>query len=233
MSTQSIFQLKGTVFTLTVLQLLENDLEKLSTQLKSLLEKNPIFFQQAPLVVDIQKIAPREKIDFVTLNKLLREEGFIPVAIRGGSEAQQKKAVLANWAILSRVTKEKEEVSGESVKSLPEASISEPFAKIITQPVRSGQQIYAQNQDLIVLASVSPGAELISDGHIHVYGTLRGRALAGVKGNKEARIFCQSLEAELVAVAGHYWLNEVGKQPDSKKGVQVYLQADHLQIAQL
>lgn len=235
MSTQSVFQLKGTLFTLTVLQLLENDFEKLSTQLKSLVEKNPIFFQQTPLVVDLQKIAPREKIDFVVLNKLLREEGFIPIAIRGGSESQQKKAVLANWAILSRMTKEKEEARKEetsAVKPSPEA-VPETFAKIITQPVRSGQQIYAQNQDLIVLASVSPGAELISDGHIHVYGTLRGRALAGVKGNKEARIFCQSLEAELVAVAGHYWLNEAGKQPTSAKGVQVYLQADHLQIAEL
>jgi septum site-determining protein MinC len=74
--------------------------------------------------------------------------------------------------------------------------------------VRSGQQIYAKGCDLIVLGPISQGAELLSDGHIHVYGPLRGRALAGINGNKEAHIFCHSLEAELISIAGHYKLSE-------------------------
>ena len=80
--------------------------------------------------------------------------------------------------------------------------------KLITHPVRSGQQIYAAGGDLVVLSSVSPGAEVLADGNIHVYGTLRGRALAGVKGNRSARIFCQRLEAELISIAGHYKISE-------------------------
>lgn len=71
--------------------------------------------------------------------------------------------------------------------------------------MRSGQQIYACRRDLVVLSSVSPGAELLADGHIHIYGALRGRAIAGVSGDLSARIFCRSLEAELVSVSG-YWL---------------------------
>lgn len=232
MSTNNpVFQLKGRAFTLTVLQLLSTDLDKISEQLKVLVEKNTGFFQQAPIVVDLEKIGAREKLDFVKLNTVLREHGFIPVAVRGGSDQQQKKAVLADWAILSRA-KEKVETKEATTEAVKE-NTPETFAKIITQPVRSGQQIYAQNQDLIVLASVSPGAELIADGHIHVYGSLRGRALAGVKGNKEARIFCHSLEAELVAIAGHFWVNEEAKKPDSIKGMQIYLEDDHLQMVEL
>lgn len=227
---QPAFQLKGSIFTLTVLQLLSDDLESLSKQLKTLIEKNPGFFQHIPIMVDLQKANSFEQLDFVKLNEILRQEGFIPVAICGGSEAQQKKAVLANWAILNRTTKMKDE-SGDEVKSLDPPI--ENFATIITQPVRSGQRIYAQNKDLIVLASVSPGAELIADGHIHIYGPLRGRALAGVKGNKQARIFCQTLEAELISIAGHYWVNEEAKKPVLTNGAQIYLEDEHLRIVAL
>lgn len=80
--------------------------------------------------------------------------------------------------------------------------------RIIIEPVRSGQQIYARGGDLIVLGAVSHGAELLADGHIHVYGPLRGRALAGVTGDIHAHIFCQSLEAELISIAGHYKMSE-------------------------
>jgi septum site-determining protein MinC len=70
--------------------------------------------------------------------------------------------------------------------------------------VRSGQQLYAENCDLTVMATVGAGAEVIADGSIHIYGTLRGRALAGAQGNTAARIFCRDFHAELVAIAGHY-----------------------------
>ncbi len=227
---QVAFQLKGSIFTLTVLQLLSDDLNSLAKQLNTLIQKNPGFFQHIPLMVDLQKVHTIEQLDFVKLNEILRKEGFIPVAICGGSESQQKKAVLANWAILNRSTKIKDE-HGSEVKSLDPPV--ENFAVVITQPVRSGQQIYAQNKDLIVLASVSPGAELIADGHIHIYGPLRGRALAGVKGNKQARIFCQTLEAELVSIAGHYWVNEEAKKTALTKGTQIYLEDEHLHIVAL
>ena len=106
-------------------------------------------------------------------------------------------------------------------------------SKVISQPVRSGQQIYAKDSDLIVLAPVSHGAELIADGHIHVYGSLRGRALAGVNGNNQARIFCHQLEAELIAIAGHFWISEDMQNNTLTQNVQIYIENDRLQVSAL
>lgn len=105
--------------------------------------------------------------------------------------------------------------------------------RIIYQPVRSGQQVYAQNGDLIVLAQVSAGAEILADGNIHVYGPLRGRALAGVKGNTQARIFCHSLEAELVSIAGQYKISEDLQNESWKKPSQVHLSDETLTVKAL
>ena len=106
--------------------------------------------------------------------------------------------------------------------------------KIITSPVRGGQQIYAQGGDLVVISSVSPGAELLADGNIHVYGPMRGRALAGIKGDTKARIFCQQLTAELVSIAGQYKVSEdLRRDPLWGAGVQVSLSGDVLNIIRL
>ena len=98
-------------------------------------------------------------------------------------------------------------------------------------PVRSGQQLYAENRDLTVLNTVGAGAEVISDGSIHIYGTLRGRALAGAQGNTDARIFCREFHAELVAIAGHYKVLEDVPKELRGKPVQVWLDKDQLMIA--
>lgn len=81
-------------------------------------------------------------------------------------------------------------------------------AKVVTEPVRAGQQIYARNGDLVVLAPVSPGAEILADGHVHIYSSLKGRAHAGVSGNEGARIFCHDMRAQLISIAGIYLVNE-------------------------
>ena len=103
----------------------------------------------------------------------------------------------------------------------------------IRQPVRSGQVIYARGSDLIVMAPVNAGAQVVADGHIHVYGPLRGRALAGAKGMADAFVFCQSLEAELVSIAGQYLLAD--KIPDEQRGApaQLYLENGHFRIQPL
>jgi septum site-determining protein MinC len=103
-------------------------------------------------------------------------------------------------------------------------------SRLITQPVRSGTQIYARGADLVVTASVSPGAEIMADGNIHVYAALRGRALAGAGGDAEARIFCSRLEAELVSIAGHYLVSD--QIPPEHRGlpVQIALVDDRLTI---
>jgi septum site-determining protein MinC len=104
---------------------------------------------------------------------------------------------------------------------------------VVRQPVRGGQVIYAQRSDLVVLAPVNPGAEVIADGHVHIYATLRGRAIAGAQGYTEARIFCQRLEAELVAVAGAYVMAD--DIPPERRGhsAQIFLDGGECRIAAL
>lgn len=101
------------------------------------------------------------------------------------------------------------------------------------QPVRSGQQLYAQNRDLTICATVGAGAEVIADGSIHIYGALRGRALAGAGGLTTARIFCREFNAELVAVAGTYKVLEEIPKKLIGKPVQIWLENDHLRIEEL
>ena len=106
-------------------------------------------------------------------------------------------------------------------------------SRIFSHPIRSGQQVYAPDGDLIILGTVSAGAEVIADGNIHIYGALRGRALAGVKGDIEPRIFCQSLEAELVSIAGRYRISEQIDPADRGKAMQIHLVEDRLIIEHL
>jgi septum site-determining protein MinC len=104
---------------------------------------------------------------------------------------------------------------------------------VIKQPIRSGQKVYAKGGDLLVLSSVSTGAEILADGHIHVYGTLRGRAIAGAQGNEEARIFCNDLQADLIAIAGFYTISDDIPEEKQKKAVQIYLRKEQLLIEPL
>jgi septum site-determining protein MinC len=124
--------------------------------------------------------------------------------------------------------------TGETASSVGEEQQPQAVpSKVVVHPVRSGRQIYAQCGDLIVLASISPGAELIADGHIHVYGALRGRALAGIAGNPQARIFFRSLEAELVSVAGYWKVRDDIPEELIGKPVQIYLGNEQVVIEEL
>jgi len=224
------FELKGSLLTLIVLRLLELDNDKIAAQFAEKVAIAPNLFQQAPVVIDLYSV--REgSIDLPYLIDLLRAHHLIPVAVRGGNETHNAIAINMGLGILS------ENKSGERARrpSEPEPVIVPPApifspTKVITQPIRSGQQVVARPGDLIVLASVSHGAEILAQGHIHVYGALRGRALAGVNGNQEARIFCQSLDAELVSIAGNYQINEDLPEQVRGKPAQVYLEGEQLKI---
>jgi len=93
---------------------------------------------------------------------------------------------------------------------------------VVREQVRSGQRINARGTDLIVMAPVNPGAELVADGHIHIYGSMRGRAFAGAAGYKEARVFCQSLDAELISIAGIYVMSENIPPAHRNRPVQIF-----------
>jgi septum site-determining protein MinC len=119
------------------------------------------------------------------------------------------------------------------LREAPTAAATGAAALLVTEPVRSGQQIFAQRGDLVVVASVSAGAELMARGNIHVYGTLRGRALAGVHGDSTARIFCETLDAELIAIAGLYKLSDAIDPSLRRRRVQAFLDDGTLRVEPL
>lgn len=222
------FELKGSLFTLTVLHLREVDHPTIAGYLAEKVRQAPGFFRNTPVVIDLETLPAGITLDFTGLHTLLRAQGLIPVGVRHGSHELQAAAVLAGLPILpdSRST-----TTGKKSDKGEQAPLRR--SKIVTQPVRSGQQIYAPDGDLILLGAISAGAEVLADGNIHSYGPLRGRALAGVKGDIEARIFCLSLEAELVAIAGHYRVIEQLDEAQRGKPVQLYLSEDRLIIEPL
>lgn len=226
---QPPFELKGGLFTLTVMHLRQPDREAVEQHLAVKVRQAPGFFKNAPLVIDLEGLAPGDApIDFAALSATLRERGLIPVGVRNAGIEQQAAAMLAGLPILP-------EGRGSAATKKPDGSepAPAPRTKVVTQQVRSGQQIYAPNGDLILLGAISAGAEVLADGNIHIYGTLRGRALAGVKGDETARIFCQNLQAELVAIAGHYRISEQLDEQTRGQPVQIYLAGDRLLVEPL
>jgi septum site-determining protein MinC len=225
---------KGNAYTLTTLQLLSLDIAHIQAALADKIAQAPKFFEHIPLVLDLQKLsAELDDIDLLGLLECLRQHKLIPIGIRGANLPLQEKALEQGLACLSdtKVTETPQpKESKTQVKSQPSASTP---TRIITQPVRSGQQIYVPGGDLIVLATVSHGAEILADGNIHVYAPLRGRALAGVMGDTNTYIFCQSLEAELISVAGQYRISEQLKETTWQQAAQISLCDGHLRIAPL
>lgn len=209
-------KLKGRLYTLTVMQLLSTDITLIEQQLTDTIALAPKWFEGTPVVLDCHALS--ENIDLQRLCVLLRTCKIIPVAVQSAQLAIQAAAKALGLGVLS--------ASGEQDKALPEAAVVR--SKIVTTPIRSGQQVVNRDGDLIIVASVSHGAELLANGHIHVYGALRGRALAGISGDRSARIFCHALEAELVSIAGIYCLRD-GMQ-SIEQNCQIFLQDDRIQI---
>jgi septum site-determining protein MinC len=154
------------------------------------------------------------------------------VALQGSNEWVKSCAKAEGFALLNGSASQ--DKAWEETESVPAPAVEAKIANA-SQPtrchamsVRSGQQLVAKGSDLLVLGSVSPGAELLSEGHIYVYGTLRGRALAGMSGDKQARIFCQALEAELISIAGVYRLNESMELISGP--CQIYLQDERIMV---
>ncbi|MDX2164203.1 MAG: septum site-determining protein MinC [Gammaproteobacteria bacterium] len=224
------FQLKGSVLTITVLELLKADMSAIRSQFLSLVKQTPDLFRGMPLIIDLKKIqSVTTPLDYPIIFELLREHGLVPVGIRGGNPEQQEAVKTFGLPLLA-ATRGERTSKVDSVVSEESSGTRNVTTKLVTQQVRSGQQIYARGGDLVILNSVSPGAEVLADGNIHIYGSLRGRALAGVNGDKHARIFCKQIDAELVSIAGHYWVNEdLAPMPDGQT-IQIYLDEERLHM---
>jgi len=245
---EAAVDLKGSVFTLPVLQICSGSIDAIESELTERLSAALKFFKHAPVVIDLEKLSG-QNLDFSALLKLLARQDLVSVGVRNGSAQQNALAVSAGLAVLkggplqnilvqeSSESVEKPKAEHRTDKVVEEKKNNKGLSsatKIVTQPVRSGQQIYAKGGDLIVMAPVNPGAEIVADGNIHVYAPMKGRALAGVMGDTKARIFCQSMEAELIAVAGNFRVFEDQIPSDIRaKSVQAYLDGDHLVVAPL
>lgn len=234
-------EFKGSVFTLTILLIRRPDLEEIASDIKSRLSQAPHFFLNAPVVLDLSPIRESDEVpNFAAMSELLREQQLVAVGVTNGSDEQNEAAVSAGFALMQSAPQRhsspsKKEVVREIVteQEIVEVPTSIP-AKVVSQPVRSGQQVYAKGCDLILLAAVNPGAEVIADGNIHVYAPLRGRALAGVQGNEEARIFTLNFGAEMVSIAGHYRVFEEQPPSDvSGKTAHVTLDGEKLLISSM
>ncbi|ROP61904.1 septum site-determining protein MinC [Enterobacter sp. BIGb0383] len=203
-------ELKGSSFTLSVLHLHEAKPEVIRQALAEKIAQAPAFLQHAPVVVNVGAL--QGPVNWVQLQQVIAESGLRVVGVSGCKDAELKAEIDAAGLPLLTEGKEKAARSASAVKPAPvdpaPAAASITKTRLIDVPVRSGQRIYAPNCDLIVTSHVSAGAELIADGNIHVYGMMRGRALAGASGERDAQIFSTHLAAELVSIAGEYWLSD-------------------------
>ncbi len=244
---ETSFQWRGQSMTVMVLKLYNAADPNLFALLAAKVGQAPNFFRHAPVVLDVTD-CPGATINFAYLIPGLKKLGLIPVGIQGGPVDIQSAAANAGLGVfrISRPQRESQTplaVPTQDVPPEPRISIASAAAAgeeaaatpalIVTEPVRSGRQIYAPNGDLIVLAPVSAGAELLADGNIHVYGSMRGRALAGLSGDVNARIFAQSLEAELISIAGLYRVAEDIEPAARGKAAQVYREGNALRIRPL
>jgi septum site-determining protein MinC len=228
MTSPSPIDLKGSLFTLSVLKLLDSNLNNCIQALSDKIAQAPRFFEGAPLVVDITALAGGN-LDFAALRQQIQQLGLVPVAITGASNGQREAARANGWSLLtgsgnSRSSTAAPERDAATPTSNTPSSSKEPAqgaspTLVYEGQVRSGQQIYAKDGDLVIIGSVGNGAEVIADGSIHIYGTLRGRAIAGAKGDTEARIFCHNLQPELVAICGTYWLSSAMQAHWKQNGV--------------
>ena len=235
------------------------DVARLSSEMADRVKRAPKLFARAAVIVDFGGLAATP--DAATARALLdglREAGVLPVALAWGSSDNEKLSVELGLPLLAKFRAQYESTApvgaasaaSSSQKIAAEAAPTRVEARaeakapakpapggqpglVQATPVRSGQQVYADNRDLTVLATVGAGAEVIADGSVHIYGALRGRALAGAQGNEKARIFCRAFHAELVAIAGNYKvLDDIPKELHGK-AVQVWLEKEELKIAAL
>lgn len=236
--TKKSVDIKGNMYTLMSILLHDKDIETISNDLAERVQQAPAFFKNTPVIVDFSPVEIDVAYDFNRLFKVIRQQQLLPVAVRGIDDDLREKMQAAGVPIVelasTAATEQKKDAPDQRSDSNGD-NVARPRsqARIVDQPVRSGQQCVSKHGDLILLSPVSSSAELIANGNIHVYGTLRGRALCGVHGDTSARIFCSSLEAELVSIAGHYKLLEEVPAAVKNRPVQISLQDDQLLIEPL
>lgn len=236
----AVFDLRSAALTLIAVALRTTDLAALASELAARFGDANDVFDGDPVAIDLSQVsAVPEPIDFAALIELLRRYRMLPVLVRGGS-AEQMSAARASGlaeapAAPARPSVEAREESPAEPEVEPEPPPTPtPVTMLVDKPLRSGQRVYAKGGDLVVLAVVSFGAEVIADGNVHVYAPLRGRAIAGAQGNTDARIFAACMEAQLLSIAGLYRSGD-GAVPAELRGkpAQARLEGEKLVLEEL
>ena len=239
--TKAVFEFKSATLPLIAVILKTSDLDVLAEALDAQLADSPDFFEQEPVVIDLSLLQESQNdgdIDFAALRGLLARHQTQPIAVRGGNDAQHAAARAAGLSVAAMPSAPAprapappaEPPASEAPQIVREVPVPANGTLLIDKPLRSGQQVYARGGDVVVTAVVSFGAEVIADGNVHVYAPLRGKAIAGARGNTEARIFSTCMEAQLVAVAGIYRTNEV-PLPDTVLGKPAQVRLDGKKIS--
>ena len=237
-------ELRSAALTLMAVVLKTCDLDRLGAQLERRAAVVPGLFDDEPVTVDLSQLREtQEVLDFGALVVLLCQHGMRPIAVRGGNLAQTEAACAAGLieapegarpSMLREVVPALPQVIERVVERVVEVQLQALPPLVIDKPLRSGQQVHAQGRDLIVRALVSFGAEVLADGDIHIYAPLRGRAHAGAAGNREARIYCHSLQAQVLAIAGVFRTADDPLPPDmAGQPAMVRLEGDRLEVERL
>jgi len=218
------------------------DVARLAQEMRERIARAPRLFERAAFIIDFGALPEVPDVAAASaLMDALREAGVLPVALAWGSRDNERLAHALGLPVVAKFRARIEQPdaapnAAPAAASAPtpagplraadgDVHARRPLTLVRSVPVRSGQQVYAEGGDLTVLAGVGAGAEVLADGCIHIYGPLRGRALAGADGNLDARIFCHSFQAELVAIAGHYMMWD--DVPAEFHGKPVHLRLEH------
>lgn len=237
---------KGRMMTLTVLEVHDTDIGAIGESVQQQVARSPGFFARMPVLLSVQDTA----VDLAALQECLTAADLVVVGVLDADEQTAEAARTAGLGVLSSpasarsserdggnrrddsdgVKRNRPRQPRANDESQGRENARKSPTRLITQPVRSGQQIYARGGDLVVTSSVSEGAEVLADGHVHIYGVLRGRALAGASGDTAARIFCRRFKPDLVAIAGCYKVADAIERDVLGAAVQVHLANDNLLI---
>ncbi len=226
---QAAFQFKGGALTVTTLELFTADVLMIADELNQQTRRAPAFFSQTPVVLAFDKLDQDESVALDLIVATCKQAGLVPIAVRCAQDAikQSARALGLGW-FPPQSERRLREIS-EKVEQQVIAARKPP--RIVRNTVRSGQQLYAKDTDLVVLGSVNEGAEVIADGNVHVWGALRGRSIAGAQGDQSTRIFCQQFKAELVSIGGIFQTFESYDWPEAvERPIEIYLDDERLII---
>ncbi|CAL4043145.1 Septum site-determining protein MinC [Buchnera aphidicola (Anoecia corni)] len=218
-----VIKLKSNNFTLLVLYLQNDSTKKIKYALQKKIQESPSFFKNAPIILNISQLSCKidwNSIKYIIQSLKLKIVGFIKCK----NEKLNETVLDSGVPIFFKTNKLTNAVHIQKKKKTIDVKSSLFFKnKIIKKPIRSGQQIYSSNSNIIIINNVNEGSEILSNGNIHIYGKLKGKALAGIQGNTQCYIFCTELFAELISICGQFLLLDQIPSDLIGKSVQCYI----------